>query len=108
MNQNIFIIFFLQEYNAIIQNDIQLSDFTEDEYAHETRGKFEQKLGLLLNKNYLNWNLENRSKYFRMFALHLRQDFKSLKYKQDISALLAQYEFKLNNEQKDRIKKSIA
>ena len=26
---------FLQEYNAIIQNDIQLSDFTEDEYAHE-------------------------------------------------------------------------
>ena len=43
---------FLQEYNEIIQNNIQLSDFTEDEYAHETRGKFEQKLGLLLNKNY--------------------------------------------------------
>ena len=65
---------FLQEYNAIIQNNIQLSDFTEEEYAHETRGKFEQKLGLLLNKNYLNWNLENKSRYFRMFALHLRQD----------------------------------
>ena len=98
---------FLQEYNAIIQNDIQLSDFTEDEYAHETRGKFEQKLGLLLNKNYLNWNLENRSKYFRMFALHLRQDFKSLKYKQDISALLAQYEFKLNNEQKTELRNQL-
>lgn len=97
----------LQEYNAIIQNDIQLSDFTEDEYAHETRGKFEQKLGLLLNKNYLNWNLENRSKYFRMFALHLRQDFKSLKYKQDISALLAQYEFKLNNEQKTELRNQL-
>ena len=98
---------FLQEYNAIIQNDIQLSDFTEDEYAHETRGKFEQKLGLLLNKNYLNWNLENRSKYFRMFALHLRQDFKSLKYKQDISALLAQYEFKFNNEQKTELRNQL-
>ena len=98
---------FLQEYNAIIQNDIQLSDFTEDEYAHETRGKFEQKLGLLLNKNYLNWNLENRSKYFRMFALHLRQDFKSLKYKQDISALLAQYKFKLNNEQKTELRNQL-
>ena len=58
---------FLQEYNEIIKNDIKLSDFTEEEYAHETRGKFEQKLGLLLNKNYLNWNLENRAKYFRMF-----------------------------------------
>lgn len=98
---------FLQEYNAIIQNDIQLSDFTEDEYAHETRGKFEQKLGLLLNKNYLNWNLENRSRYFRMFALHLRQDFKSLKYKQDISALLAQYEFKLNHEQKTELRNQL-
>ena len=48
---------FLQEYNEIIKNDIKLSDFTEEEYAHETRGKFEKKLGLLLNKNYLNWNL---------------------------------------------------
>lgn len=98
---------FLQEYNAIIQNNIQLSDFTEEEYAHETRGKFEQKLGLLLNKNYLNWNLENKSRYFRMFALHLRQDFKSLKYKQDISALLAQYEFKFNNEQKTELRNQL-
>lgn len=98
---------FLQEYNEIIQNNIQLSDFTEDEYAHETRGKFEQKLGLLLNKNYLNWNLENKSRYFRMFALHLRQDFKSLKYKQDISALLAQYEFKFNNEQKTELRNQL-
>lgn len=98
---------FLQEYNEIIQNNIQLSDFTEDEYAHETRGKFEQKLGLLLNKNYLNWNLENKSRYFRMFALHLRQDFKSLKYKQDISSLLAQYEFKLNNEQKTELRNQL-
>ena len=98
---------FLQEYNEIIQNNIQLSDFTEDEYAHETRGKFEQKLGLLLNKNYLNWNLENKSRYFRMFALHLRQDFKSLKYKQDISALLAKYEFKLNNEQKTELRNQL-
>ena len=31
---------FLQEYNEIIQNNIHLSDFTEEEYAHETRGKF--------------------------------------------------------------------
>ena len=98
---------FLQEYNAIIQNNIQLSDFTEEEYAHETRGKFAQKLGLLLNKNYLNWNLENKSRYFRMFALHLRQDFKSLKYKQDISSLLAQYEFKLNNEQKTELRNQL-
>lgn len=109
MSENIFIIFYckLQEYNAIIQNNIQLSDFTEEEYAHETRGKFEQKLGLLLNKNYLNWNLENRSRYFRMFALHLRQDFKSLKYRQDISALLAQYEFKFNNEQKTELRNQL-
>jgi hypothetical protein len=98
---------FLQEYNEIIQNNIKLSDFTEDEYAHETRGKFEQKLGLLLNKNYLNWNLENRAKYFRMFALHLRQDFKSLKYKQDISSLLSQYEFNLNNEQKTELRNKL-
>ena len=98
---------FLQEYNEIIQNNIKLSDFTEDEYAHETRGKFEQKLGLLLNKNYLNWNLENRAKYFRMFALHLRQDFKSLKYKQEISSLLSQYEFNLNNEQKTELRNKL-
>lgn len=98
---------FLQEYNEIIQNNIKLSDFTEDEYAHETRGKFEQKLGLLLNKNYLNWNLENRAKYFRMFALHLRQDFKSLKYKQEISSLLSQYEFNLNNEQKTELRNQL-
>ena len=51
--------------------------------------------------------MENRSKYFRMFALHLRQDFKSLKYKQDISALLAQYEFKLNNEQKTELRNQL-
>ena len=98
---------FLQEYNEIIQNNIKLSDFTEEEYAHETRGRFEQKLGLLLNKNYLNWNLENRAKYFRMFALHLRQDFKSLKYKQDISSLLSQYEFNLNNEQKTELRNKL-
>ena len=55
---------FLQEYGEIIKNEIKLSDFTEDEYAHETRGKFEQKLGLLLNKNYLNWNLESRQDIF--------------------------------------------
>lgn len=98
---------FLQEYNEIIQNNIKLSDFTEEEYAHETRGRFEQKLGLLLNKNYLNWNLENRAKYFRMFALHLRQDFKSLKYKQKISSLLSQYEFNLNNEQKTELRNQL-
>lgn len=98
---------FLQEYGEIIKNEIKLSDFTEDEYAYETRGKFEQKLGLLLNKNYLNWNLESRARYFRMFALHLRQDFKSLKYKQEISSLLSQYEFNLNNKQKTELRNQL-
>ena len=61
----------------------------------------------MLNKNYLNWNLESRARYFRMFALHLRQDFKSLKYKQEISSLLSQYEFNLNNKQKTELRNQL-
>ena len=93
---------FLNEYELINQRHIQPSCFTKKELSHEFRVHFTEKLAELINKNYLKWNLNNRAKYFRMFALHLRQDFKSLDYKQKITQVLEKYDF---NIQKTEIKK---
>lgn len=56
-----------------------------------------QKLAELINKDYLKWNLNNKAKYFRMFSLHLRQDFKSLDYRQKITQVLEKYDFNIQN-----------
>ena len=88
---------FLNEYELINQQNIQPSCFTKKELSHEFRGYFSQKLAELINKNYLGWDLNNRAKYFRMFSLHLRQDFKSLDYKQKITQVLEKYDFNIQN-----------
>lgn len=45
----------------------------------------------------MSWDLNNKAKYFRMFSLHLRQDFKSLDYKQKITQVLEKYDFNIQN-----------
>ena len=95
---------FLNEYEFIHQQNIQPSCFTKKELSHEFRVHFTEKLAELINKNYLKWELNNRAKYFRMFALHLRQDFKSLDYKQKITQVLEKYNFNIQN---TKIKKKI-
>lgn len=88
---------FLNEYELIQQQNIQPSCFTKKELSHEFRGHFTQKLAELVNKNYLGWDLNNKARYFRMFSLHLRQDFKSLDYRQKITQVLEKYDFNIQN-----------
>ena len=88
---------FLNEYELINQQNIQPSCFTKEELSHEFRGHFTKKLAELINKDYLSWDLNNKAKYFRMFSLHLRQDFKSLDYKQKITQVLEKYDFNIQN-----------
>lgn len=95
---------FLNEYELINQRNIQPSCFTKEELSHEFRGHFTKKLAELINKDYLSWDLNNKAKYFRMFSLHLRQDFKSLDYKQKITQILEKYDFNIQNA---KIKKKI-
>lgn len=95
---------FLNEYELIQQENIQPSCFTKKELSHEFRGHFTKKLSELINKDYLRWDLNNKSRYFRMFSLHLRQDFKSLDYRQKITQILEKYDF---NIQKTETKKKI-
>ena len=95
---------FLNEYELINQQNIQPSCFTKEELSHEFRGHFTKKLAELINKDYLSWDLNNKAKYFRMFSLHLRQDFKSLDYKQKITQILEKYDFNIQNA---KIKKKI-
>ena len=89
---------FLNEYEFIHQQNIQPSCFTKDELSHQFRGHFTKKLAKLLNKEYLEWDLNNKAKYFRMFSLHLRQDFKSLDYRQKITQVLEKYDFNIKDE----------
>lgn len=95
---------FLNEYELINQQNIQPNYFTKEELSHEFRGHFTKKLAELINKDYLSWDLNNKAKYFRMFSLHLRQDFKSLDYKQKITQVLEKYDFNIQNA---KIKKKI-
>lgn len=88
---------FLNEYELIHQQNIQPSCFTKDELSHQFRGHFTKKLAELRNKNYLVWDLNNKAKYFRMFSLHLRQDFKSLDYRQKITQVLEKYDFNIQD-----------
>ena len=88
---------FLNEYEFIHQQNIQPSCFTKDELSHLFRGHFTKKLAELINKDYLKWDLNNKAKYFRMFSLHLRQDFKSLDYRQKITQVLEKYDFNIQN-----------
>ena len=88
---------FLNEYEFIQQQNIQPSCFTKKELSHQFRVHFTEKLAELINKDYLKWNLNNKAKYFRMFALHLRQDFKSLDYRQKITQVLEKYDFNIQN-----------
>ena len=88
---------FLNEYELINQQNIQPSCFTKKELSHEFRGHFTKKLAELINKDYLRWDLNNKARYFRMFSLHLRQDFKSLDYKQKITQVLEKYDFNIQN-----------
>ena len=88
---------FLNEYELINQAGIQPNCFTKDELSHCFRGHFTKKLAELTNKNYLGWNLKNKAKYFRMFSLHLRQDFKSLDYRLKIIQILEKYNFNIKD-----------
>ena len=88
---------FLNEYELINQAGIQPNCFTKDELSHLFRGHFTKKLAELTNKNYLGWNLNNKAKYFRMFSLHLRQDFKSLDYRLKITQVLEKYNFNIKD-----------
>ena len=99
---------FLQERDLIDQANIQPNCFTKDELSHRFRGHFTKKLSELVDKNYLDWDLNNKAKYFRMFSLHLRQDFKSLDYKQKITNILAKYNFDISNkDNNDRIREEL-
>jgi hypothetical protein len=88
---------FLNEYELINQAGIQPNCFTKDELSHCFRGHFTKKIAELTNKNYLGWNLKNKAKYFRMFSLHLRQDFKSLDYRLKIIQILEKYNFNIKD-----------
>lgn len=87
---------FLSEYELLKTNSsIQLNSFTKHELSHCFRGHFVKKLAELTNKNYSKWELNNRFRYFKMFSMHLRQDFNSLNYKQRIVDILEKYNFDL-------------
>ena len=88
---------FLNEYELINQAGIHPNCFTKDELSHCFRGHFTKKLAELTNKNYLGWDLNNKAKYFRMFSLHLRQDFKSLDYRLKIIQILEKYNFNITD-----------
>ena len=99
---------FLQERDLIDRANIQPNCFTKDELSHRFRGHFTKKLAELIDKNYLDWELNNKAKYFRMFSLHLRQDFKSLDYKQKIANILTKYNFDISNkDNNDRIREEL-
>lgn len=99
---------FLQERDLIDRANIQPNCFTKEELSHCFRGHFTKKLAELVDKNYLDWELNNKAKYFRMFSLHLRQDFKSLDYKQKITNILAKYNFDISNkDNNDRIREEL-
>ena len=98
----------MQERDLIDQANIQPNCFTKDELSHRFRGHFTKKLAELIDKNYLDWELNNKATYFRMFSLHLRQDFKSLDYKQKITNVLAKYNFDISNkENNDKIREEL-
>ena len=88
---------FLHEYKLINEAEIQPNCFTQDELSHQFRGHFTKKLAELIGKDYLYWNLNNKAKYFRMFSLHLRQDFKSLDYRQKITQVLEKHDFNIKD-----------
>ena len=88
---------FLNEYELINQAGIHPNCFTKDELSHCFRGHFTKKIAELTNKNYLGWDLNNKAKYFRMFSLHLRQDFKSLDYRLKIIQILEKYNFNIKD-----------
>ena len=93
---------FLSEYELLKTNSsIQLNSFTKHELSHCFRGHFVKKLAELTNKNYGKWELNNRFRYFKMFSMHLRQDFNSLNYKQRIVDILGKYNFDLKKSSKE-------
>lgn len=93
---------FLSEYELLKNNpSVQLKSFTEHELSHAFRGHFVKKLAELTNKNYNEWELNNRFRYFKMFSMHLRQDFNSLNYKQKIIDILEKYNFNLKKSNKE-------
>lgn len=89
---------FLSEYETLKNNfNVQLESFSEKELSHQFRGHFVKKLADLTEKHYSNWDLNNRFRYFKMFSMHLRQDFKSLTYKQKITNILLKHNFDIVN-----------
>lgn len=89
---------FLSEYETLKNNpNIQLESFSEQELSHQFRGHFVKKLADLTEKHYSNLDLNNRFRYFKMFSMHLRQDFKSLTYKQQITNILLKHNFDIVN-----------
>ena len=93
---------FLSEYELLKTNpSVQLKSFTGHELSHAFRGHFVKKLAELTNKNYNEWELNNHFRYFKMFSMHLRQDFNSLNYKQKIVDILEQYNFDLKKSNKE-------
>ena len=93
---------FSLEYELLKTNpSVKLNSFTEQELSHCFRGHFVKKLAELTNKNYGQWDLNNRFRYFKMFSMHLRQDFNSLNYKQKIVDILEKYNFDLKKSDKE-------
>ena len=93
---------FSLEYELLKTNpSVKLNSFTEQELSHCFRGHFVKKLAELTNKNYNEWELNNRFRYFKMFSMHLRQDFNSLNYKQKIVDVLEKYNFDLKKSSKE-------
>lgn len=93
---------FSLEYELLKTNpSVKLNSFTEQELSHCFRGHFVKKLAELTNKNYGQWDLNNRFRYFKMFSMHLRQDFNSLNYKQKIVDVLEKYNFDLKKSSKE-------
>lgn len=100
---------FLQEYEYIYHHpNIQLNSFSEEEYEHKTRGLFVPKLATLTNNFHKKWLFSPQYKYFKMLALQLRQDFKSARYKNQISTILSKYDWDIHNkESKERIRQDL-
>ena len=92
--------------DIILNNSIELESFTEQEYKQSHRAHFKKALAMMTNKAHLNkkeWqSISQKERAFRMLAEYVRQNFKSLLYKKQISEILAKYDFNIKNE-KDNI-----
>lgn len=86
----------------VLESTIQFDSFSDLEYENKYKAHFKKALAQKTNKFYLNWDLSQKERAFRMLSEFLRQNFKSLLYKQQITEILAQHQFDLSHKKEIR------